>query len=543
MHLHRSGRERRFPPVSGAPAGTLWSKPTAPERLQRSAIFIAIFVVAALPALVAPVLPMIDYYSHVARYFVLAHVDTDPYLARYYVPHWAILPNIGLDVLGAGLMRFLPPLAAAKLIVLGIFAVQYWGVLAFNRQLNGRASIVTAILAAPLLYSFILGWGFANFLLGLGLVFWAAAWRVAHRRRLALAVPVACVFAVLIFLTHGVAFALYGLLLGGLELGFFLTSRSPSLGGLARQMAALAVQAVAPAVLFLASPTSKAADGVTNADEAIRRLGAAGQLANRIKELVLYRATSIVRVSESPSFALDILTFAAAAALLGLLTVRGRLKLPVAAWPAIAMALVLVAVVPPALFGVGYVADRMPLYLAFLLAGSLVGRLQRSWLDIGCISGLALIVGVKLACVGVGWQGYRQDYADFEAATRAIPAHSLVGYVNAVNQNRLDGERRCQMWGPLVIPLHGQATSIFAYKSQQPIALAGRLDEAAKAIAAFASDTERRRDPNAAFYAMADARLFDFILVCGPDRLRRPNGAPPVVSNARFAVYRVSDVR
>jgi hypothetical protein len=206
------------------------------------------------------------------------------------------------------------------------------------------------------------------------------------------------------------------------------------------------------------------------------------------------------------------------------------------------MAVVLVAIVPPALFGVGYIADRMPLYLAFLLAGSLVGHLQRSWLDVACVSGLALIVGLKLTCVGVGWQGYRQDYADFEAATRAIPAHSLVGYVNAVNQDRLDGERRCQMWGPLVIPLHGQATSIFAYKSQQPIELTGRLNDATKAIAAFASDTERRRDPNAAFDAMEKARQFDFILVCGPSHLKRPDNAPPpVMQNARFAVYRVSD--
>ena len=52
-------------------------------RLTRSALFVAIFVVAVLPAMAAPVLPMIDYYSHVARYFVLAHVDSDPYLARY----------------------------------------------------------------------------------------------------------------------------------------------------------------------------------------------------------------------------------------------------------------------------------------------------------------------------------------------------------------------------------------------------------------------------------------------------------------------------
>ena len=512
----------------------------SPEGLRRSALFVAIFLVAALPALAAPVLPMIDYYSHVARYFVLAHVDSDPYLARYYAPRWGILPNIGLDVLGVGLMRQAPPLTAAKVIVLGIFTVQYWGILAFNRQLNGRASLVTAILAAPLLYSFILGWGFANFLLGLGLVFWGAAWWLAQRKRLLLAVPVACVFAVAIFLTHGVAFALYGLLLGGLELGTFFASKPRSLPDLVRSMSALAVQAIAPAVLFLASPTSKAAEGVTNADEAIRRLADAGRLAHRIQELFVYRLTSIVRVSESPSLVLDALTFAIVAGLLALLAARGRLRLPPEVWPAIAMALLLVMVMPPALFGVGYIADRMPLYLAFLLVGSLAVRIEASRFDLACVSALVLVVGLKLAWVGVGWQAYRQDFADFESANRSIPAHSLVGYVNAVNTDRLDAERRCQMWGPLVIPLHEQATSIFAYKSQQPIALTGRLNDSTKAIAAIASDIEQRRDPNATFKAMRDGRLFDFILVCGPSRLRlQEGGQRPVMQNGRFAVFQV----
>jgi hypothetical protein len=398
------------------------------------------------------------------------------------------------------------------------------------------------LLTAPLLYSFILGWGFANFLLGLGLVFWGAAWWLAQRRRLAVAVPVACAISILIFLTHGVAFALYGLLLGGLELGFFFASRPRSIRSLVRYMGALAGQAVAPALLFLVSPTSQAAEGVTNADEAIRRLADAGQLAHRLQELFVYRVASILRVSESPSLALDVVTFLLAAVLLAILAFRGRLRLSPVVWPAVAMGAVLVAIMPPALFGVGYIADRMPLYLAFLLAGALVARGEWSRFDIACATGLVSVVGVKLACTAMGWQAYRQDFADFEAATRSIPAHSLVGYVNAVNTDRLDGRRRCQMWGPLVIPLHEQATSIFAYKSQQPIALTGRLEEAAHALATVASDTERRSDPHVAFDVLRETGLVDFILVCGPTRMAHRDGDPrPILQNSRFAVYRVGD--
>ena len=46
----------------------------------------------------------------------------------------------------------------------------------------------------PLLYSYIFIWGFANFLLGLGLTFWAAGWW----RRLLIGLPVAYLLAMVI---------------------------------------------------------------------------------------------------------------------------------------------------------------------------------------------------------------------------------------------------------------------------------------------------------------------------------------------------------
>jgi hypothetical protein len=72
---------------------------------------------------------------------------------------WKLLPNLGLDVLALPAFRLLPPLAAAKAIIILIFAVQFGGVLALNRALNGRMSIAAALLAGILLYSYIFIWG------------------------------------------------------------------------------------------------------------------------------------------------------------------------------------------------------------------------------------------------------------------------------------------------------------------------------------------------------------------------------------------------
>ncbi|MBC7507059.1 MAG: hypothetical protein H7267_15285 [Sandarakinorhabdus sp.] len=124
------------------------------------------------------------------------------------------------------LMKLVPPRLIAHITVILIFAVQYGGILYSNRILTGRTSVVTALLAVPLLYSFILNWGFANFLLGLGLLFWGAGWWLQERHRLAVALPVAIALATLIFLVHGLAFALYGILLGSLEIGIFLGAKS-----------------------------------------------------------------------------------------------------------------------------------------------------------------------------------------------------------------------------------------------------------------------------------------------------------------------------
>ena len=80
---------------------------------------------------------------------------------------------------------------------------------------------------------------------------------------------------------------------------------------------------------------------------------------------------------------------------------RRRAALVRAAWPAIGAGIVLVVVVPPALFGVGYVADRMPLFLALLAAGSLTVRTDDPAVCRAVAAADAIVV-VRLAAIAVG---------------------------------------------------------------------------------------------------------------------------------------------
>jgi hypothetical protein len=490
------------------------------------AVIVSLFALALLPLFVTPVLPFIDFYNHVARYYVLSHLDATTAFAANYAPRWAILPNVGLDVLASLAMRVLPPSIVPHLIVVALFATLYSGVLAFNRALGGRSSALVALLILPLLYSFILNWGFANFLLGMGMMFWALAWWLNQRLRLARALPVACVLALAIFFIHGLAFALYGIMLGCLELGLFLASSNRRPSRLLAMMPALAAQAVMPVLLFLAAPTSKNPEGFTNADESIAKLQKVGALSGRLIDLATYRLTTIIRVAEGPSYAFDLLSCVAMVLILILMINRGMIRIMPALWPALLVATLLVIVCPPALLGVGYVADRMPLLLALVFVAGIAARphdvgAQQSRFETSLIAAAGLLIAVRLAAIGLAWAPYAQDEADFRRVAAVLSPGHIIESVWP-NDGRLDSGRRCQMFPPRLVSEFRHVGRLFANATQQPLDITGRLKTAIDN--GVSRDSASRQQPFHLDRVIAGAvpAGFDAVLVCDGDRLERP---------------------
>jgi hypothetical protein len=502
---------------------------------------IAIFVIALIPLFSTPVLPFIDLYNHLARYFVLAHVGDSALLQQYYAANWKLLPNIGLDVINSLLMQVLPPADAAHVTVIGIFAVQYTGVLYFNRALTGRLSLLVALLLVPLLYSFVLNWGFANFQFGLGLVFWGAGWWLRRRDRIAVALPVACVFAVVIFFVHGLTFALYGILLGALEIGLWWQQPDRRTVDLLRAMLPLAVQAVAPAILFMMTATVASADGVTNADESVARLSRQGQLSARLWDLLCYRLSTILRVAEGPSLWFDALSLLCVVGILVMLQRRGRLHIAPVAWPAILIAAVLVVVTPPTLFGVGYVADRMPLFGALLLVGALVTRFRNDRFERNWLGALALIVVVRLVAIAVGWQTYTHEFAEFETVAARLPPGAMTVALVPSNNRLYEAGPRCQMYGPLLISTHGQIGPLFANADQQPLRLVGKLRQAFDALPINTGKAHTNPQYYDNIAAAAGPAGFDYLLVCNIELLTRPlpRGYAEVARTTHFVLFKL----
>ena len=507
--------------------------------------FLGIFALALAPIVLTPILPTLDFYNHVARYFVLAHLETDPGLQQHYATHWSILPNVGLDVLGAGLLRFVNPMLGGHIIAVSILAMLYSGVLFFSRQVTGRLSPLTALLTLPLLYSFIFTWGFANFLFGLGLTFWGAGAWLALRHRPILATGVGCTLALVIFACHGLAFALYGLLLGGLELGRFFALPRRRVTTLLGSGALLSLQALAPGALFLASATAGVATGVTDADESISRLIRSGHLFARVGEQMAYRLQTIVRVAEGPSLAFDLASMAASLALLAILARRGRVSLNRRVAPALVIAVALVAFTPPTLFGVGYVADRMPLYLALIAVGGLTFRPGGERFDRLCQGALIALVAVRIIWISFAWRPYGEDFAQFRVVAAQIPPGRMVAFLTAPRPSRLDPgldpERRCEMYGPLLVALYGQAAPLFADSTQQPLRIIGRLRTAIDDLESAVGPDPRAVDtPGLEAQRAVRSGQFDYLMICRSGRHTTPfpPGATVVSQAGRFSLLR-----
>ena len=495
-----------------------------------------LFALALIPILSTPVLPLIDFTNHLARFYVLAHHDSSALLQNNYEVHWSLIPDIAGDLLGMPLLRILPPLIAGHLIVIGTLAVLYGGVLYLNHALTGRVSILVAALALPLLYSYILNWGFINFLLGLGFAFWGAAWWLRNRRFVRFAVPVSCGFAILIFFAHGVAFALYGIMLVGFEAGIFLGKDRRRIGQFIHRLALVAVQAVMPVLFFLYWRLVAVAVKGPHLAATHATPGASVPAGH----FSLYRLGTILRVEESPAYWFDAATLLLQIAILGGLVWQGRVRVAVIARPLLVAAGLLILIMPSMMFGAWYISDRIPLFAALLLVATLSrppGRTARR--ESIAYGVLGAVIVARLSFIAVDWHGYGDRFREFQSVASAIAPGSRVAGIAIGGGHHDTHAPRCEMYLPLLIALNGQVGPIFSDKSLHPLALAGGLksvDARLHQLAPVPPD-ENTRDFNS-YITAAFAAGYDYVLACNVQIPARafPARFPVDARTAHFAL-------
>jgi hypothetical protein len=463
------------------------------------AVLIGLCAVLAAPLFVIDVPPLLDYPNHLARAFVLASLPDDTVLARFYAPHWSIIPNLALDIIAPPLIKVLPVHVVGRLLIAAAVLLPALGVIAYNTALGGRWWPLGVGLIA---YNICLLYGFLNFEIALGLaLLLAAGWLRWREDRPALAVVAATLGAPLLFACHLMGVVFFGLLIGGAEL--FRLCQERTISSAVRRGALLALVFAAPAILYGFS--------------ALRQLGGDAEFLSASDKLFQLLITFFAY-----NRPLDLASACVAIALPAVCLVLRRGKVPgPAAVPMVLLLLVFLAA--PNAWKSTYALDtRFGIMLGFML---FAGFVPERWPPgFGRVVSTALVVlfAARMAVLTTAWAAHRTDIADLRTVLAPVQPGQAVyvaqaglaeapAYWNANPGWRLlsNNGRMDEHLGALVL-IERRAFWPFEFDmpSQQPI----ETREPYKSLAEHVGHL-----PNRADAAMADVCGFDYVLLMEAD--------------------------
>lgn len=173
----------------------------------------AMVLLAIVPLLLPSIPPLTDLMGHMGRYRVQLDIAGSPWLGRYYSFDWAVIGNLGCDLLVQLLGPLLGLEPAVKLIVLTIPALTVAGLIAVAREVHGRVP-ATALFALPLAYGYPFQFGFINFALAMGLmlVLFALWLRMARTGGLRWRPAVFLIAGFALWVAHSFAWGVLGIL-------------------------------------------------------------------------------------------------------------------------------------------------------------------------------------------------------------------------------------------------------------------------------------------------------------------------------------------
>ncbi len=366
--------------------------------------------VLLVPLFLVDVPPLLDYPNHLARMYVLAFGARDPILSQMYQQHWAIIPNLAIDLVMPEMLKVLPIYLAGRVVLGAMLLLPLVGVIVYHRVAFGVRSywpLVAALGAYNTLFLF----GFMNFLLALGMALLAAAgwrrWRQTHPVWLTVGGALA---TVAIFFMHLFGLVFLGVLVGSEELATFWRLRRTGGAAWSDLLCRAAMGAIAftpPVVLVLLAPLD--------------------QLDGRVLYRPLWhKIYCLIEPFMAYDGLVDALTGGVFAVGLYLAVRHGRLR----AAPGIALALsglfVVYLICTFAMKGTGFLDARFPVMLGLLLFAGLQPQAlsSRAAGAIGAVLAVAFLA--RTASLGEVWLEHNRDLADFRRVTEAVAPRSRV---------------------------------------------------------------------------------------------------------------------
>lgn len=182
-------------------------------------LLLALVLGAALPVLICDIAPLTDLPGHMARYRVMLDGGDGTALGQYYEFRWALVGNLGLDLLVIPLAHLFGLEPAVRILVAAIPVLTSWGFLLVAREVHGRIP-PTAFFALPFAYGYPFMFGFVNFALSMAFAFLAfGLWlHLARRGQTRLRAILFPFIATLVWLTHTFGWGTLGVLCFSAEL-------------------------------------------------------------------------------------------------------------------------------------------------------------------------------------------------------------------------------------------------------------------------------------------------------------------------------------
>ena len=211
-------------------------------------VLVALSLTLLAPLTLVDVPPLLDYPNHLARLDVLAVVGADPVLARFYQPHWAIIPNLGLDLTVPPLLRIFPVHLVGRAVIGIALLLPLFG--AERIIVRSPAGCRLAVLLRPVRLQCLAAPRFSEFR-HFGRPRAATRRRVDRVARLAAVRAILCGIAgsVALFFCHLTGLLFFAILIAAHEL-LVLRTDPFSVRGIARRCIALLVVFVGPVVLY-----------------------------------------------------------------------------------------------------------------------------------------------------------------------------------------------------------------------------------------------------------------------------------------------------
>jgi hypothetical protein len=485
---------------------------------------LAVCVTVLAPLLLVDMPPLLDYPNHLARLVVLAASPSDPVLARFYAPHWGLIPDLGIDVAGVCLLHLLPVHVAGRVLIGMALLLQILGVVAYARVVVGRTywSLACGLVA----FNETLLLGFLNFTTATGLaLLLAAAWLRWREQHPVFTIALAMPGAVGLFFCHLMGLLFFALLIGMHELTTLWPARRGGLPAATGRAAALTLVFGIPVLLYaLSDLRAMAGDAEFPSPQA--------------------KASQLLVPFINYNLPLDLLTAALTIGFAAACVVRRRCLIPIRSGLTIVALALLYLVAPSVYKGTANVDSRFVIMLGLLLFAGLTPEGLPRRVALGATAAFVLLFAVRMTVLDAAWYRHRTDLAELRATIASVqpgdvvfvttvsPAEAPKYWRNGPSARRLSDGQRTDVHTAALLLIEHRAYWPFLFDnvSQQPISTMEPYRTLALRVGGI---------PDHSTVTAADLHGFDHLLLLeaggGPDLIAFASNRMILVARSNYA--------